>query len=52
MITQIYLRQSQVDRSVFRKDILDRIKLKNRKREFKASPESKEKIVTLFKFTN
>lgn len=43
---------AQIDMTVFKKDILDRIKLKNRKREFKASPESKEKIVTVFKFTN
>lgn len=41
-----------VDKSVFRKDILYRIKLKNRKREFKLTPESKEKIVTVIKITN
>lgn len=41
-----------IDRKCFKKDILERIKLKNRKRAFKASPESKEKIVTVIKITN
>lgn len=42
--------QINVDRSVFRKDKLDRNKLIVAKRRFKATQESKEKIVTLFKF--
>jgi len=41
-----------IDRSVFKKDMLDKCKLKNAKRRFNSSPESKEKIVTLFKITN
>lgn len=43
---------SPVDRSIFQKDVLDRIQLKNRKRAFKLSPESKEKVVTVIKITN
>lgn len=46
------LQINPVDRSVFQKDILDRIQLKNRKRAFKLTPESKEKIVTVIKITN
>ncbi len=43
---------SPLDRSCFKKDTLDRIRIKNLKRAFKSTPESKDKPVTLYKITN
>lgn len=39
-----------VNRDIFRHDILDRVKLKNRKRAWKQNPESWSKPVLLYKF--
>lgn len=43
--------QLLVDRSVFKKDKLDRNRLKVAKRRFHESQESKEKIVIVYKLT-
>lgn len=40
-----------VDRGAFKHDKLDQIRLKNLKKAFRALPESRDKIVTLYKWS-
>lgn len=45
----ILLNPAKIDFSVFRKDTLDKTKLKNAKKRFKSLPHSGDKLITVFK---
>lgn len=50
MNTAINTYYSHVDNNCFKHDMLDRIRLKRLKREFKNGPDSKKKLETVVKY--